>query len=307
MFKPGDFVRLIHDKEEGRIIRHMSSNEWEIETPDGFRIPVLASEIVKIEKDEPEAQEDEILLNPNIKRSGRSLAMINFNDQSWDLYLINDTINTILYTLYETPKNGSGKGLASGTLAPLQFESLYRVNWEQLQQEFQGEIQLCTFEKNPISIPSTVQLHFRFTGMQLLRSSQVIPLLEKKGFLFSIDQHVSLSNHKPSVTNEALLKNEAIQIQNALSEVDLHTEKLIPDTNGMSAAEMLRFQLETFEKQLDLAIANNKTDITFIHGLGNGILKQELHKRLGKNPQVAFFSDAQKEKFGYGATLVSLK
>ncbi len=306
MFKPGDFVRLIHDKEEGRIIRHMSSNEWEIETPDGFRIPVLASEIVKIEKDEPEESE-ELIFNPNIKRSGKNLAMVNFNDQSWDLYLINDTTTTLLYTLYETPKQGSSKGLASGSLAPLQTESLYRVSWEQLQQEFQGEIQLCTFEKNPVSIPATVQLHFRFTGMQLLRSSQVIPLLDKKGFLFSIDHHVSLTNHKPSVSNETQQKNEAIQIQNALSEVDLHIEKLIPDTQGMSAAEMLRFQLETFEKQLDLAIANNKTDITFIHGLGNGILKQELHKRLGKNTQVAFFSDAQKEKFGYGATLVSLK
>jgi hypothetical protein len=306
MFKPGDFVRLIHDKEEGRIIRSMNSNEWEIETPDGFRIPVLGSELVKIEKDEANDQE-EISLDPTQKRSGRNLALINFNDQWWDLYLVNDTTHTLLYTLYETPKQSAIQGIAHGSLAAQQFESIYRINWQQLQNEFQGEIQLCAFEKNPSTIPPTVQLHIRFTGVQLLRSSQLIPLMNKNGYLFSIDQHVALTQHSTPVVNSFQDSVPSIQIQEALSEIDLHIEKLISDTNTMNAAEMLRFQLDTFEKQLDLAIAHGKSDITFIHGVGNGILKQEIHKRLGKNKHVAFFSDAHKEKFGYGATLVSLK
>jgi hypothetical protein len=306
MFKPGDFVRLIHDKEEGRIIRHMSSNEWEIETPDGFRIPVLGSELVKIEKEDT-GNEDEIVLDPAQKRSGRNLAFVNFNDQWWDLYLVNDTLHTILYTLYETPKNGSPQGIAHGTLAANQYESIYRIRWEQLQHEFQGEIQLCTFEKHPTVIPATIQLHVRFTGVQLLRSSQLIPLVNKKGYLFSIDQHVARTAHEGPAVHTSQSHTPSVHIQEALSEVDLHIEKLIPDSSTMSAAEMLRFQLDTFEKQLDLAIAHGKSDITFIHGLGNGILKQEIHKRLGKNKHIAFFSDARKEKFGYGATLVSLK
>jgi Smr domain/Domain of unknown function (DUF2027) len=306
MFKPGDFVRLIHDKEEGRIIRHMSSNEWEIETPDGFRIPVLGSELVKIEKEET-GGDDETVLDPAQKRSGRNLAFVNFNDQWWDLYLVNDTMHTILYTLYETPKNNSPKGMAHGILAANQYESIYRISWEQLQHEFQGEIQLCTFEKQPAVIPSTVQLHVRFTGVQLLRSSQLIPLVNKKGYLFSIDQHVAQIPQESSAVHTPQNPVLSVQMQEALSEVDLHIEKLISDTSTMTAAEMLRFQLDTFEKQLDLAIAHGKSDITFIHGLGNGILKQEIHKRLGKNKHVAFFSDARKEKFGYGATLVSLK
>ncbi len=306
MFKPGDFVRFIHDKEEGRIIRHMSSNEWEIETPDGFRIPVLASEIVKIEKEES-SDNEEIVFDPQQKLSGRNLALVNFNDQWWDLYLVNDTHHSILFTLYETPKHGVNKGLTSGMITPLHYESIHRISWTQLQQEFQGEIQLCTFEKNPTIIPATIQLHIRFTGVQVLRSSQLIPLVDKKGYLFSIDQHIKQSQHEAPAINSSQSLVQSIQIQEALSEVDLHIEKLIPDATGMSAADMLRFQLETFEKQLDLAVANGKSDITFIHGLGNGILKQELHKRLGKNKHVAFFSDARKEKFGYGATLVSLK
>jgi DNA-nicking Smr family endonuclease len=38
-----------------------------------------------------------------------------------------------------------------------------------------------------------------------------------------------------------------------------------------------------------------------------GLLKNELHRRLGKNQHVQYFKDAQKEKFGYGATLVKIK
>jgi hypothetical protein len=305
MFKPGDFVRYIHDKEEGRIIRHLSNNTWEIETPDGFRIPVLATEIVRVEKDTVEESEEELAF-PTHKLTGKSLALINFNDQDWDLCLVNDSVSTLLYTLYETPKNGSIKGLASGTIAPQQTTTLYRIAWSQLQQEFQGEIQFCAFEKNPETVPPIVQQAFKFTGVQILRSNQNIPLTDKRGFLYSIDHHTSLEKKKDQpLTNYSGMPQN--QIQGALSEVDLHIEKLIPDTTDMSAGDMLKFQLDTFEKQLDLAIANNKSDITFIHGIGNGILKQELHKRLAQNKHIAFFSDARKEKFGYGATLVSFK
>ena len=304
MFKPGDFVRYIHDKEEGRIVRHLSNNTWEIETPDGFRIPVLASEIVIVEKDN--AEEDDEVLAPTHKLTGKSLALINFNDQHWDLCLVNDSMSTLLYTLYETPKNDSIKGLISGSIAPQQTTTLHRIAWTQLQQDFQGEIQFCCFTKNPEVVPPTVQLAFKFSGVQILRSSQTIPLTDKKGFLYSIDQHTAQTKKQEQV-NVIEPRVPQLQIQNALSEVDLHIEKLLPDTTGMSAGDMLKFQLDTFEKQLDLAIANGKSDITFIHGIGNGILKQELHKRLAQNKNISFFSDARKEKFGYGATLVSFK
>jgi dsDNA-specific endonuclease/ATPase MutS2 len=70
---------------------------------------------------------------------------------------------------------------------------------------------------------------------------------------------------------------------------------------------MLTTQLECFEKNLENAIAGNLAEITFIHGLGNGVLREEIHRRLSKHSGVEFFKDARKEKFGYGATLVRLK
>ena len=62
-----------------------------------------------------------------------------------------------------------------------------------------------------------------------------------------------------------------------------------------------------FEQKLEQAVAVGADEITFIHGVGSGKLRQEVHRRLSQHPNVAYFKDAQKEKFGFGATLASLK
>jgi dsDNA-specific endonuclease/ATPase MutS2 len=70
---------------------------------------------------------------------------------------------------------------------------------------------------------------------------------------------------------------------------------------------MLEIQLAEFEKRLDAAILASADEVTFIHGVGNGTLRHEIQKRLGKHPHVQFFQDAKKERFGYGATSATLK
>lgn len=306
-FKPGDYIRFIHAKEEGKIIRAFGPNEWEVETTDGFRIPVMASEIVKVTNPEPVAEEEQI--DKIKKATGRQLAVVAFNDQAFDLYFINDSRSTCHYTLFETTKStGTIKGIGHGVLNPFTFESITRLSWQQLQDEAHGILQLCFYENAPEILPAPIELRFKITGIQVLRSNQSIPLLDKKGFLFPIESSVAAKKENPA--NSPALRADAdaiINITAAQSEVDLHIEKLISEHSTLNAAEMLRLQLDTFEKHLDLAIAHGRTEITFIHGIGNGILKSELHKRLGRNKQVASFSDAKKEKFGYGATLVSLK
>ena len=75
----------------------------------------------------------------------------------------------------------------------------------------------------------------------------------------------------------------------------------------MSNAEKIQLQLNTFEQQLNYAIASGMDEITFIHGVGNGVLRKEIHKILSQNNNLKFFQDTQKSNFGYGATLVKIK
>lgn len=93
-------------------------------------------------------------------------------------------------------------------------------------------------------------------------------------------------------------------------EVDLHLEALRPDGNKdeqLSNAAILRLQLDAFEDALIRALATNMHEIIFIHGTGSGVLRKEIHRQLSRNKDIKFFEDAQKEKFGFGATLVRLK
>ncbi len=91
-------------------------------------------------------------------------------------------------------------------------------------------------------------------------------------------------------------------------EVDLHLEVLRPDgTADLSNTAMLRLQLDAFEDTLSRALATNMHEIVFIHGIGAGVLRKEIHRQLSRNKDIKFFEDAQKGKFGFGATLVRLK
>ncbi|GAA4047351.1 hypothetical protein GCM10022409_37020 [Hymenobacter glaciei] len=92
-------------------------------------------------------------------------------------------------------------------------------------------------------------------------------------------------------------------------EVDLHLEALRPDNKEeeLSNTAILRLQLDAFEDTLSRALATNMHEIVFIHGMGNGVLRKEIHRQLSRNKDIKFFEDARKEKFGFGATLVRLK
>ena len=88
-------------------------------------------------------------------------------------------------------------------------------------------------------------------------------------------------------------------------EVDLHIEKLLPNKRGMSNYEILNLQLETAKKQLEFAKNKRIQRIVFIHGVGEGVLKEELYYLLRRYEGLDFY-DANYQKYGVGATEVYL-
>ncbi|AKA34058.1 Smr/MutS family protein [Flagellimonas lutaonensis] len=88
-------------------------------------------------------------------------------------------------------------------------------------------------------------------------------------------------------------------------EVDLHIEKLVPSTKGLDAYAILDLQLETAKRQVDFAIRKRIQKVVFIHGVGDGVLKEELRFLLKKYDHLTFY-DAAYRKYGLGATEVRL-
>jgi len=114
------------------------------------------------------------------------------------------------------------------------------------------------------------------------------------------NSHVFISEKKALNSSIKKVKKSKISVP----EVDLHIHELTNSDKGMSNYDMLHLQLQTAEKNLKNAIAKKQQRIIFIHGIGNGKLRQELHLLLKKYPVT--FSEASYTRYGQGATEVYL-
>lgn len=90
--------------------------------------------------------------------------------------------------------------------------------------------------------------------------------------------------------------------------VDLHIGELVDNILGLESLDMLKIQIDTFKKVLESAIINNYQKVTFIHGVGNGVLKDTIIKEL-KDYGNLENKMASIAKFGVGAidVVISLK
>jgi len=91
-------------------------------------------------------------------------------------------------------------------------------------------------------------------------------------------------------------------LEPARSVVDLHIEKLTDDWKRLSNYEILSLQLKSFEKYYHLAIAHHQHSLTVIHGVGEGVLRDEIHDKLRLKKEVKSFVNQYHPNFGYGAT-----
>ncbi|MFZ1694357.1 MAG: Smr/MutS family protein [Flavobacteriales bacterium] len=90
---------------------------------------------------------------------------------------------------------------------------------------------------------------------------------------------------------------------NSIAEVDLHLHELVEDETRLSDGEKLEYQIRYFERALESAIRNGKRKLIVIHGVGEGVLREEVRKMLQYYDGVQFH-DADMRRYGSGATEV---
>lgn len=86
-------------------------------------------------------------------------------------------------------------------------------------------------------------------------------------------------------------------------EVDLHIHQLVTSERGLTSHDKKTIQLDTARHKLEFAMKNNIQRIVFIHGVGDGVLKLELHYLFKRYENVSF-QDGDYRKYGLGATEV---
>ena len=89
--------------------------------------------------------------------------------------------------------------------------------------------------------------------------------------------------------------------------VDLHANELLETTAGMSSADILNYQLDVFRKTLGEYAKKKGQKLMFIHGKGEGVLRQAIIHELNYKYKQYPHQDASFREYGYGATQVTIK
>ncbi|MEQ8359592.1 MAG: Smr/MutS family protein [Cytophagales bacterium] len=320
----GDRVRMIRDRQEGVVTKIIDDKLVEIRIDEGFTYPVLRQELAIVYREEAEYFETDrkyegsdikikdktVTETKTVAATGLFLAFELIDKNELKLYLINNTDFNCPFSVSENMES-KRRGIESGHLFSKSYAEIQVLKLDEIEKWPEFEFAILFSRKGEHNIIPPFLKTYKFRSKRFFREAVDIPLLKTKGYFFQIDQDNSdidadmLKEHLAENIGKTDVSGEDIQRPDA--EIDLHFEALWPNAPSMENFEILKFQLDHFEKMLDNAIYSGMNEITFIHGVGNGKLRMEMHRILSKHNNIKSFKDAQKEKFGYGATLVRIK
>jgi len=90
-------------------------------------------------------------------------------------------------------------------------------------------------------------------------------------------------------------------------EVDLHIHELVDSTAGMDNAAMIGLQLDTVRRVMNENSRRLGQKIIFIHGKGEGVLREAVRSLLRREWGECELQDASFREYGFGATLVTVR
>lgn len=324
----GDKVRFLNETGEGKVSRIKDKRTVYVEMADGFEIPYLVTQLVPIHTELIiDRDAENIDLNADANITDAVYFVIEPDHElstlvsEYRIYLFNASSFNMLYSYslkdgeyFQTLKHGEIGAYQKMLLKQVKLQFFAEYNYHKID---------CLLFKNgyfraQLPIAEIVYVNERtFSTSRPIEHEEfqhpVYGFLLKDEFIvtreiehiLTDDDILRIKSIKEFKTKSSVSKSKKEFLKSLEKEVDLHIEELVKDTKGMSNYEMLNIQLEKFEKELDAAISKNMKKIVFIHGVGNGRLKQEIISIL-KNTSGVTFHDASYKHYGFGATQVNI-
>lgn len=237
---------------------------------------------------------------------------------SMDVLLVNNTSYDILYSFNLKNSEGNFSGIDYGSVpaeSTLVIESIVR---EDLAGWSFGVVQVIFFSDESSKVLMPVSATFRIKGSVFYHEGSYHEtrfLANRKAVLYTVCE----LNRVPSTYEQILNEKENLEPLPAAAErfrpetaiekhrtapgeaeVDLHISALRSDYHKLSPNEILTIQMGYFERMLGSAIAYKFNQVVFIHGIGNGTLKQTIISRLAEYTDIEF-RNASFAKYGNGA------
>ena len=276
-------------------------------------------------------EEPEITYRPAETKEGERLnVMLAFVPQDvkaisstdFDAYLVNDS-NYYLYYTYLSAEGKSWKVRAQGNIEPNTKLLLEEFGKDILNELEHVAIQLIAYKdgKNFTLKPAVgVELRVDTVKFYKLHTFRESVYFEEPSLIYDVvkdDEPVKQYFADVNALKEALLqkknpekpKSQPIvkpQKHNDIIEVDLHINELLDNTTNMTNSEMLDYQLGVFNKTLNEYKDKKGQKIVFIHGKGEGVLRNAILKELKSKYRNYSYQDASFREYGFGATMVTI-
>jgi len=326
----GDKVRFLNQVGEGKVVKIIDNKTVMVLDEDEFEIPAAIINLVVIESDfstegdeivstTVETRQDEIketveltnkhymaFVSKDATRSGSDI----------DCYMVNDTKDVLFYTFYIEKKDGI-EGVGAGNCNAGEKMILESFSTNAMNEIKSMYLQIISYKlkgepENPIVFKMNIN-PVKFFKNSSYKSNDFfdIPAMvynieEKNSFEYKLNE-LTESDEKRIISQKEKKSSHGfpiIKTKNEPVEVDLHINKLLDSVVGLSNRDILQYQLDKFHEVMDENCRTKGQAVVFIHGIGNGTLKQKIHWELDHKYKKCRHEDASFQKYGPGATLV---
>ena len=246
---------------------------------------------------------------------------------TFDTYLVNDSNYYLYFTYMSRDDDGGWTTRYAGVVEPniqLFVEELRR---EELGRMSRIAVQCVAFKRDrefALKSPVSVDIKFDATRFFKLHCFRPNDYFEREVIAYDIvknDEPLRQINVSPvsiesamkekgdrRLTRPVVKKSRSSRTSSAdILEIDLHIDQLVDTKAGLSNADMLNLQVDEFRKVMDANLRNKGKKIVFIHGKGDGVLRNALMKELRHRYKGHHVQDASFREYGFGATQITIR
>ncbi len=332
-FQIGDKVLLLHSNEEGEVVDIINKKMVEVEV-DGVRFPVYTDQIdfpyfkrftekkqppkaVKTYVDQLKIEKPQLKTDKESEKGVHLVLFPVFDKDIFDddiveyfkVYIINHTLAAYTFKYELSYRNSQGFELHN-ELLPGQHFYIHDIPFENFNDgpRFAVEFSLKIPDKKKAT---HFEASLKIKAKQIFDKIEELLLKQEASFSYLLmetypdrQQTEKLDLGKLSaagfhIYDASKPKQASIPPR---SVIDLHIDKITNDWKGLSNYEILSLQLKEFEKYYDLAIQHLQPNLIVIHGVGEGVLRDEIHQILKHKKEVKSFVNQYHPKYGNGAT-----
>ena len=329
-YQLGDRVLVLHSNEEGEVVDIINDKMVLIDV-DGVRFPVYMDQIdfpyfkrfsekkllntSKPEKKYIDNIKKEKATVKNIQSEGVGVSFLPvfdknvFDDdivESFKIYLINQTKDSYNFT-YSISFSGSPAFEIKNQLFPLADFYVHDIPFEEMNDSPRFTFTFSLLNANNKKADN-FETSLKIKAKQLFQKIEEIRMKNEPTFAYKLfetypDKPIEIIPDYTNTHGQLYDASKAKEnLEPARSVIDLHIEKLSSDWKRLSNFEILSLQLSTFEKYFNLAVAHRQPNLTVVHGIGKGKLREEIHEILKHKQDVKSFVNQYHPNFGYGAT-----